>query len=289
MQNAPAGRCFVPCRAAAASTSRCSSPSQLTLPKRILYWTDHMIVDSQLDTTDAYLASLSKKMRYELRSKVAPPPRPPTPTPSWSTWCRPTRPMSWSGRWSPGRANASTRAGRRRSGRTILAWSGKLTELVRRRGRTRITRIDGRLAAISFLFPVGTVVYGLQTGFDPRVHLLLPRAPAQPRGHRGRHPHRPPADESALGPGAAKRRFGANPRRATKLSIFRTQTDRLFSLDEAWEVARRDLRRRGQRATSGVPAMPPGAALDAWASSPVTMTFGGLKNGWHVWSTEGAS
>lgn len=120
-------------------------------------------------------------------------------------------------------------------------------ELVRRRGRIQCTRLDGGVAAISFLFPVGNAVYTLQSAFDPKYEdyslgFLTDYesiAEAIRTGHR---------QTSLLwGEDEHKRRFGAKPRRATRLSVFRTQSDRLYSLEESWEAAWRNLRRNGQR------------------------------------------
>lgn len=220
-------------------------PWEFKPPKRILYWTDHMIIELP-DTVEAYLASLSKKLRYEIRSRsrrlreAHPDTVTETVTPGDDTeGC--VRTLIG---WKNARFNAR---GEKTLWQNDPAMVEKLTELVRRCGRVRVTRIDGRAAAISFFFSVGTVAYGLQTSFDPAYaafslgtqHSFDDVAEAIRTGHRRM--------SLLWGEEGYKRRFGAKPRRATRLSVFRRQTDRLFSLDEAREVAWRNLRRSGQR------------------------------------------
>jgi hypothetical protein len=220
-------------------------PWELKLPTRVLYWTDHMIVDLP-DTVDEYLASLGKRTRREIRSKRRRllEAHPDTVAEMAASADRPEELIETMIAWKNARFNA-------RGEDTV--WQKNpgadqgFAELVRRRGRVRVTRVDRRAAAVSFLFPVGAAVYVLQTGFDPKyedfslgfLDTFEDIADAIRTGHR---------QVSLLwGQDDHKRRLGAKPRRATRLSVFRTQTDWLYSLDEGWEVAWRNLRRNAHR------------------------------------------
>ena len=220
-------------------------PWETRLPKRILYWTDHMVIDLP-ETVDAYTASLGSATRRELRRKDK---RLRTDHPDISTEV--VTPVTDSDAlmrtfiaWKNSRFNA-------RGESTIWQDKPDLTpgfvELLHRRGEAHITRIDGEQAAIDFVFPVGRSVYALQSAFDPRY---------EPYSLGFLSTYRIACD--AIASGACrlsllwgtpdyKARLGAVPKRATRLSIFRAQTDRLYSLDEGWEVAWRNLRRNGQR------------------------------------------
>jgi len=220
-------------------------PWESQFPKRILYWADHMVIDLP-DTVDAYTASLGSRTRRELRRKDK---RLRADHPDISTEV--VTPVTDSDElmrtfitWKNSRFNA-------RGESTIWQDKPDLTpdfvELLHRRGEAHITRIDGELAAIDFVFPVGRSVYALQSAFDPRY---------EPYSLGFLSTYRIACD--AIASGACrlsllwgtpdyKARLGAVPKRATRLSIFRAQTDRLYSLDEGWEVAWRNLRRNGQR------------------------------------------
>ena len=220
-------------------------PWELKLPKRILYWTDHMIVDLP-DTVDAYHASLGKRTRREVRSKRRRllEAHPDTVVQTVASADRPEELIEAMITWKNERFNAR---GERTVWQEEPGASDDFAELVRRRGRIRVTHVDGRLAAVTFLFPVGTAVYALQSGFDPDyedfslgfLNTYENIADAIHTGYR--------SFSLLWGQNDYKRRLGAKPRRATRLSVFRAQTDRLYSLDEGWEVAWRNLQRNGQR------------------------------------------
>ena len=203
-----------------------------------------MIVDLP-DTVDAYLASLGRRTRREIRNKSRRllEAHPDTVAEMAASADHPEELIEAMIAWKNARFNA-------RGEDTV--WQKNpgadqgFAELVRRRGRVRTTCIAGRVAAVNFLFPVGSAVYVLQAGFDPKfedfslglLNTYWNIADAILTGHR---------QLSLLwGQDDHKRRFGARPRRATSLSVFRTQTDRLYSLDEGWEVAWRNLRRNAR-------------------------------------------
>ena len=141
-------------------------PWEFKLPTRILYWTDHMIVDLP-DTVDDYLASLGKRTRHRVRStwRRLLKAHPDTTVEMVTSSDHPDEFVQPMIAWKNQRFNA-------RGEQTV--WQGNpgaeadLAELVRRRGRTRVTRIDGRVAAVNFNFPVGESMYALQSAFDPR-------------------------------------------------------------------------------------------------------------------------
>ena len=123
----------------------------------------------------------------------------------------------------------------------------RFLELLRRRGEVHVTSIEGSQAAILFVFPVGDVMCAQESAFDPaydhhRLGLVTQYWVARDAVDRGFR-----ALNLLWGAGEHKARFGATPRRATALSIFRDQGSRLWSADEAWEVASREAKRRAER------------------------------------------
>ena len=106
----------------------------------------------------------------------------------------------------------------------------------------------GEDISIIFAFAVGHSMYGAQAAFRPdceqyRLGLLALywlAGDAIERGLSGRL-------NLMWGTGYYKERLGARPARATRVSVFRTQTDRLHSLDEGADIVLHDLRRIGER------------------------------------------
>ncbi len=118
--------------------------------------------------------------------------------------------------------------------------------LIAESGEVQTTLIDEHAAAIEFLFFVGneaTVYAGaydarygdLSLGFLSTYWAVLESIR---RGARRCH--------LLWGTDYYKERLGAHPHRAVRLSVFRSPAARLASLDEAQEVALRNLRRNGQ-------------------------------------------
>jgi CelD/BcsL family acetyltransferase involved in cellulose biosynthesis len=220
-------------------------PWELRLPRRILYWSDHMVVDLP-ETVDDYMASLGKSTRRELRRNWR---RLfeayPTVTTEMLMFSeQPKACIDELVAWKNQRFNAR---GEQTTWQTNPVASQEFGELVQRLGRIRVLRIDSQAAAITFTFPVGDTVYSFHSGFDPAyesfslgsLETLGTISDAIRTGHKhvsllwGQEEH--------------KRQFGAKPHRATRLSVFRREVDRLHSLDEGWEVAWRNLREGGQR------------------------------------------
>lgn len=216
-------------------------PAELRLPLRTRYVTDHMMIDLP-DTVDAYYASLGRSMRRNLRRA--------------RNHLRRDHPDTATAIVVPGDNGSELleeflqwkRARFREKGRTTY-WDDnpdlvkRFVELLRRRGEAHITTIEGRRAAINFVFPVGDTVCAQESSFDPRYEraelgLLSQYEVVTNAVERGA------ARMNLLwGSASHKHHFGAVAHRAAALSVFRDQTARLWSLDEAAGVARRRLRR----------------------------------------------
>ncbi len=119
----------------------------------------------------------------------------------------------------------------------------RFRELLRRRGEIHLTSVGERIVAIVYTFPVGQACYAYQYAYDPDLdyyHLgLLSQywvvADSLARGMR--------RVNFLWGTTYYKERLGARPVRAARLSVFRSQPARLYSLGEAWEVQARRLRK----------------------------------------------
>jgi CelD/BcsL family acetyltransferase involved in cellulose biosynthesis len=216
-------------------------PEQLRAPMRVRYTTDHMIVELP-DTEDEYYRSLGKSMRRNLRSATNRLRR--EHSDAETTVIEPRHGaqglldefLEWK------------RARFHDLGRTTY-WDDdprlmkRFADLLGRRGEAHILTIDGRRAAINFIFPVGDTFCAQESSFDPqytRVDLgLLSQydvaLDAIRRGARRMN--------MLWGSEAHKRHFGAVAHRASALSVFRNQSARLWSPEEALEVHRRRLRK----------------------------------------------
>jgi CelD/BcsL family acetyltransferase involved in cellulose biosynthesis len=219
-------------------------PSELHVPRRVLNQTDHWVIDLPADV-DAYLASLGKSTRrnlrrYEHRLRRAYPElsiRTESGDRSAEYFERFTQ---WKSQWLASQ------------GRTSM-WDTEddlaegFVELARARGEIQIVSCAGEEVSIVYSFEVGHSMYGAQAAFRPdmdRYHLGLLSlcwlaGEAMDRG----------LSELNLmwGTGYYKERLGARPARATGISVFRTQSARLHSLDEGADILLRDLRRLGER------------------------------------------
>jgi len=220
-------------------------PAELHVPKRVLYSADDMVVELP-GSAEGYYASLGKKTRknvrnFENRLRRA---HPDVTTDIVEVGDRARELVDQFLVWHLARA---------REGGYVSGYVSKpkqaaqTTELVRGGAEAQLTTIGGRLAAIEFLFFVGPDANIYAGSFDAAYRDLdlgflstywALRETAR-RGARRCH--------LLWGTDYYKALLGAHPERATRLSVFRSQTARLHSLDEAREVAWRDLRRRGQR------------------------------------------
>jgi CelD/BcsL family acetyltransferase involved in cellulose biosynthesis len=220
------------------------SPEELHVPTRILYSTDHMIIDLP-DSADAYYQSLGRSTKRNLRSARNRLRRehPDAETTVFQPKDEADELLDEFLRWK--------RARFRDMGRTTY-WDDdprlekRFLGLLRRRGEAHVLEIDGRRAAINFVFPVGDTICAQESSFDPdftRSDLgLLSQYEtvlnAIERGARRMN--------LLWGSEGHKQHFGAVAHRATALSVFRSQTARIWSLDEAMDVGRRRLRKASE-------------------------------------------
>ncbi len=211
------------------------APSTLALPSRVLHHTDHMVIELP-ETEEEYAASLgrSRHLRsYQNRlrrdfSEVA--------TKTMPVDERAPALLRQLVQWKEASFHAR---GKQTYWETHPQVARNLQALLRRRGEIRLTSIDGEMAALSFNFPVGTSVCAqqaaVQPGFDRYGLSLLAIywdvCDAISRGFR--------SFNLLWGNEEFKSRLGARPHRATPLSVYPNQRSRLWSLDEEWQVARR--------------------------------------------------
>jgi CelD/BcsL family acetyltransferase involved in cellulose biosynthesis len=220
-------------------------PSRLELPKRVLYSTDHMVVDLP-GSAEAYDAALGKSTRKNLRlyanraRRAFPDLHTETVTPAADGGAIVDLIVKWKiARFA---AQGRTTYWEQRPGEYT-----NLVDLLRRCGEAQVTSIGGTPVAVVLLFPVGASMCAQEWAHDPeyeRFHLGFVSL------HEAIHASIARGATSIdllWGNAPYKERFGATLRRATALSVFPTQAARLHSLGEAREVAVRDLRREGRR------------------------------------------
>jgi CelD/BcsL family acetyltransferase involved in cellulose biosynthesis len=220
-------------------------PRELRLPVRVRNVAVHMVIDLPATVAD-YDAMLGKRTRSNLRNFQN---RLRRDHPDVSTSiCIPGEEadrlfeqfLTWKRDWFQAH------------GRTTF-WDERPEEidqskqLARRRGEAHVTRIGGAPAAIRFLLPVGDSTVSYQGAFDPayqqyRLGLVSSYwtiCNAIERGMRQINLLWSTTDY--------KGHLGATPRPASQVSVFRSQVARLYSLDEARNIAKRKLRQRGSR------------------------------------------
>jgi CelD/BcsL family acetyltransferase involved in cellulose biosynthesis len=220
-------------------------PDRLGLPLRVLYWADDMVIDLPR-TADEYTAMLGKRTRKNIRN--------------FDNRLRRECGEITTDVFLPGEELPQLFA-------RFLEWhlascdrrgieSGYVSKpdqaaqtqtLIAEGGELQVTSIGGRPAAVEFLFFIGDEATLYAGAYDP-VYADLSLGFLSTywavcetirRGARRCH--------LLWGTDYYKERLGAHPRRAVRLSVFRSQAARLASLDEAKEVAVRNLRRNGQR------------------------------------------
>jgi CelD/BcsL family acetyltransferase involved in cellulose biosynthesis len=218
-------------------------PAELGLPSRSLYSADNMVLTLP-DDLESYLASLGSSTHrnlrtYENRVRRDFPDLSTTIAPVgeragelfelYLTWKRPTLKAKGINVFFDQLPD------RRR----------RFVELLRRRGEAHVTTAGGRVVALVFTFPTGRGLCLAQYAYDPELSYyhfgLLSQywvtVDAIARG----------MTHIDLLPGTSqyKERLGARPERGTNISVFRSQSARLHSLDEAWTVGRYKARERG--------------------------------------------
>lgn len=216
-------------------------PQELRLPKRVLAWGDDMVVALPGDA-ESYTASLGRRTRKNLRTydnglRRLHPDTTTTVVPPGPESCALVEQfMAWHLERSRRRKVVSVYMSKPEQRRQLAA-------LVMEAGEGQVTTIAGHAAAIEFIFFVGTSATVYAGAFDPAyegLHLGLLSTywavrEAAARGARDCH--------LLWGTAYYKRRLGAVPVRATRLSIFRSQSARLFSPRESAEVLVRNLKR----------------------------------------------
>jgi Acetyltransferase (GNAT) domain len=219
-------------------------PGQLNLPKRVLSWADDMVIDLP-PTTDEYYASLGKRTRKNVRNHQNRLRRehPDLVTTTGVTGGPAVTLFAQFLTWHLARARTKgTESGYVSKPRRAEETAALLREL----GEAQVTTIDDRVATLEFVFYVGDHAALYAGSFDERFeHLDLGFlstywAIREAIGRGARHYH------LLWGTDYYKSLLGARPVRATRLSVFRSQSARLHSLPEAREVGWRDTRRRAQ-------------------------------------------
>jgi CelD/BcsL family acetyltransferase involved in cellulose biosynthesis len=217
------------------------SPAELHLPKRVLYSTDHLVIDLPA-SVEEYRASLGKRTRTNVRTSENRLRRdfPSVATELTATGDRSRELFDLFVGWK-----ISHFAARQRT--TI--WEekpdriDKFVELLARCGEAYITTIDAKPVAIAFVSLVGDALFKHQSSYDPsyqpyrlgQVADYWVVCDAVARGARRL--------DVGWGFEEHKRHLGAMPHRATRLSIFSSQLARAHSAREAVEVEVRNLRR----------------------------------------------
>jgi len=216
-------------------------PRELRLPKRVLYWTDHMIVPLPA-SVEEYQEQLGKSTRRNLRTyenrlrRDFPGLHTEVVVPGPDSRALVNLFLEW-------KTDRFGTLGRDTYWQKDPRLADRFVALLQRCGEVHMTTLVDGPAAIVFAFPVGPAVCAQEAAFDTRYdyyHLGLLAwywlaCDAIARGLSSMN--------LLWGTATYKRRLGAVPRRATTVSVFRHQTDRLYSLGEAREVVALRLRR----------------------------------------------
>jgi CelD/BcsL family acetyltransferase involved in cellulose biosynthesis len=220
-------------------------PAELRLARRTLNSTDHMVAHLP-GSVEAYTATLGKSTRQNLRlyeNRL----RRDHPDVSVRTIRPAERSRELFDRFLEWKRERFAAQGRAIMWDTETGLSEGFVELARRRGEVQLVSAGGDDLSILFAFPVGHAMYGAQAAFRPdceryRLGLLAYYWLAGDAIGRG-------LSELNLmwGTGYYKERLGARPKRATRVSVFRSQQVRVYSLDEATEIAVRNVKRAGKR------------------------------------------
>jgi hypothetical protein len=212
-------------------------PSQLSLPHRIVEALDYMVIDLP-GSADAYYQSLGKSTRKTIRGytnrlqRAYPDVRTEVVEPG--ARCRELvdQVVEW-------------KIQRFREGDRITYWdtnrglADRVTSLLQRCGWVRITSIGGAEVAIHLCFRVGSTAFALEGAHDPAYEdarlgfLTMYQAVCAAADAGATH------FSGLEGSTQAKTLLGAKPVPAVRLSVFRSQLSRLYSLDEAGRAARR--------------------------------------------------
>jgi CelD/BcsL family acetyltransferase involved in cellulose biosynthesis len=221
-------------------------PRELRLPLRVRNVAEHMVIDLPA-TVAEYDASLGKRTRGNLRNfqnrlrRDHPDVDTRITVPGAATPELFDQFLTWKNDWFHARHGYAT------------FWENKpvfvdqYKELLSDGGEVHLTTISGEPAAIRFMYPLGDSTVSLQGSFDPayekyRLGLVSSYwsiCDAVERGMR--------RVNLLWGTPDYKTHLGANPRQSAQLSVFRSQTARLYSLGEARGIMKTRLRRQKER------------------------------------------
>lgn len=222
-------------------------PRELRLPLRVRNVAEHMVIDLPSSVAD-YDASLGKRTRGNLRNfqnrlrRDHPDTTTEIVVPGAGAAALFDQFLEWKNDWFHARHGQTT------FWEDKPEFIGQVKELACRRGEVQVTTISGAPAAIRLLFPVGDSTVSLQGSFDPqyqkyRLGLLASYWAICDAVERGMK-----QINLLWGTTDYKSHLGATPHAATQLSVFRSNTARLYSLGETRDIVRRQLRERGNRA-----------------------------------------
>jgi CelD/BcsL family acetyltransferase involved in cellulose biosynthesis len=212
-------------------------PRDLRVPKRVLYWTDDHVIELP-GSAEEYHAALGKSTRrnlrlYENRLRRA---FPDVSTQIIAPGDDARRLFDQHLEWKVERFRAlgQTTYWEKLPDRVDL-----FVDLLERRGEAHVTSLGGKPAGIVFTFPVGQTLNLYAYAFDPscsyfHLGLLIQHwviLDAIDRGLTRVH--------MLWGTSEYKSRLGAHPVRGTRVSLFRSQPAKLFSLRELAVVGRR--------------------------------------------------
>ncbi len=216
-------------------------PRELAFPKRVREHIDRMVIDLP-DAVDEYYHSLGKKTRKNIRwyqnrlLRAFPDVKTEIVQPGERSREVIDRLVEW-------------KIQRYRLKGLLTYWevdpglATRAADLLRRRGEARITSVSGKEAAIDICFRVGETVYAYESANDPRyddfslgflTFYWLVCAAVESGATRL---------DALDGTEWSKSPLGAQPVRATRLSVFPSQLSRLRSLDEVLAVAHGRFRR----------------------------------------------
>jgi hypothetical protein len=243
-------------------------PDELGFPRRVLGTLDHMVIDLP-GSVDEYYRSLGKATRKHVRSyqnrlnRAVPDLNVEVVKPGERSRELVDRLIEW-------KIQRFREKGRITYWETNQTLAERVADLLRRCGEARITYISGKEAAIDVCFRVGETAYIYESAHDPQydeyslgfltfywfVRDALESGATRVNALEGTHGSKTP--------------LGARPVRTTSLSVFRSQADRLRSLDEVLRVARKRCTQAYRRARRGAGRVarryPGGEALAQFAA-----------------------
>ena len=221
-------------------------PRELGFPRRVVGRLDHMVIDLP-GSVDEYYHSLGKATRKNVRShqnrlsRAFPEVKVEVVKPGQRSRELVDRLIGW-------KIQRFRARGRITYWETNPTLAERVSDLLRRSGEARITYISGREAAIDICFRVGETAYIYESANDPQydefslgfltfywfVCSAVESGATRVNAMEGTHGSKAP--------------LGAKPVRTTSLSVFRSQSSRLRSLDEVLRLARRRSRNAYRRA-----------------------------------------